>query len=215
MDVRTYMTDKVVTATGDVRILEALDLMKKHNVTRLPIVQGKHVVGLLTEKLIAKSTPSTATSLSMHEINYLLTKTTVQDIMEKHVITIHPDALLEEAAETMRQHQISVLPVVENDALVGIITHSDVLEAFVDLLGYYKKGTRLTIALDDRVGEFEKVLALLRQENVNINQIAVYHGGEKVQVVLHLASQNADKVSTVLKDAGYPVLSAIVKEGKE
>lgn len=214
MDVRTYMTSSVVSVTEDVRVLEVLDLMKAHHVRRIPVVKGTQVVGLMTEQLVAEHMPSQATSLSVHELNYLLTKTTVADIMQKNVVTISPDALLEEAAVVMREHRVSVLPVVENNVLVGIITDTDIFEAFIDVLGYYRPGMRIVIELSDEVGEFERVLTLLKTQHINVDQIAVYHENAKAQVVLQLASSQLEEVKNMLEQAGYPVLSAMLKSGK-
>lgn len=214
MDVRRYMTTKLVSVTGDVRVLEALDLMKKHGIKRLPVVKGNRIVGLVTDKLIAEHMPSQATSLSIHELNYLLTKTTIEDIMETKVITIQPDALLEEAAMMMREKRIGVLPVVENMQLVGLITSSDIFEAFIDVLGYYKPGVRLVIEIEDKAGVFEQVLSLFRQESINIEQIAVYHENAQAQVVIQLDSQDAEHIKALMENSGYKVLSAILKSGK-
>ncbi|MBF0779631.1 MULTISPECIES: CBS and ACT domain-containing protein [unclassified Granulicatella] len=214
MDVRRYMTTEIISVTGDVRVLEALDVMKAHSVKRLPVVKGSRIVGLVTDKLIAEHMPSQATSLSMHELNYLLTKTRIEDIMETKVVTIHPDALLEEAAVIMREKRIGVLPVVENNQLVGLITSSDIFDAFVDVLGYYKPGVRLVIEIEDRAGIFEQVLALFRQENINIEQIAVYHENNQAQVVIQLDSQDAEHIHTLVEHAGYKVLSSLLKNGK-
>lgn len=214
MDVRAYMTTSVVSVTGDVRVLEVLDMMKAHRVRRVPVVKGTKLIGLMTEQLVAEHMPSQATSLSVHELNYLLTKTTVSDMMQTNVVTISPDALLEEAAVVMRENRVSVLPVLENDSLVGIITETDIFEAFIDILGYYRPGIRLVIELSDEVGEFERVLTLLKEQHINIDQIAVYHENNKAQVVLQLASTKLDDVKTMLENAGYPVLSAMLKTGK-
>lgn len=214
MDVKTYMTQKVVTTSKDVRVLEALDLMKKYHIRNLPVVQGNCLVGIVTEKQIAENMPSRSTSLSVHEINYLLTKTTVADIMTKEVITIHPDALLEEAAVTMREKVVSVLPVVEEDKLVGIITSSDIFEAFINVLGYYHKGIRIAVEVEDHVGELEKLSRLLNGANISVDQLAIYHLENQVQVVAQLREENIDKVTNLLNNENYKILSIIVKEGR-
>lgn len=214
MDVRHYMTEKVITVTGDVRVLEALDMMKKHHIRRLPVIKGSRIVGLVTDKLVSDHMPSQTTSLSVHELNYLLTKTTVEEIMETKVVTIQPEALLEEAAVVMREKRIGVLPVVENNQLVGIITNSDIFDAFIDVLGYYRPGVRLVVELDDQAGVFENVLVLFKQADINIEQIAVYHENNRAQVVLQLDSQDVNGMKTLLEQAGYTVLSAILKAGK-
>ncbi|MFC2704100.1 MAG: CBS domain-containing protein, partial [Abiotrophia defectiva] len=102
MYVKNYMSTDLVTITPDTTVIKALDLMRQHDIHRLPVVVKGQLVGLLTESVIAKNSPSTATSLSVHELNYLLNKTTAADIMIRRVITTSPDALLEQAASEMR-----------------------------------------------------------------------------------------------------------------
>ena len=146
MDVNSYMSKELITIKANTKILDALDLMKKHNIHRLPVVEGDRMIGLVTEGIISRNTPSTMTSLDMREVTYLLNRTSASDIMEKNVITINKEALLEEAAVNMRKNAIGVLPVVEGDnKLIGIITEKDIMDAFVDVLGFFTPGVRLVI----------------------------------------------------------------------
>ena len=149
MYVKNRMTKNPITISPDSTISEVLDLMAQKNVHRLPVVEGDTLIGLLTEGVIQENSPSHASSLSIHEINYLLSKTMVKDIMIRKVITIGPDALLEEAALLMKKNEIGGLPVVVGNKLVGIITVNDILGAFVDLLGYYQPGSRVVIEVSN------------------------------------------------------------------
>ena len=87
MEVKDYMSTNVITVTPETTVMKALDLMKEHDIHRLPVVEDGKLVGLLTEELVAGHSPSMATSLSMHELNYLLNKTTASEIMQKQVLT--------------------------------------------------------------------------------------------------------------------------------
>ena len=98
MEVKDYMSTNVITVTPETTVMKALDLMKEHDIHRLPVVEDGKLVGLLTEELVAGHSPSMATSLSMHELNYLLNKTTASEIMQKQVLTVKAHTLLEEAA---------------------------------------------------------------------------------------------------------------------
>lgn len=215
MYVKNYMTAEVITISEETKILEALDLMKDHQIHRLPVTKDGQIKGLVTEGIIQENSPSTATSLSIHEMNYLLTKTAVGDIMLKNVITIAPDALLEEAADTMRKNQVSVLPVIGTDhKLVGIITEKDIFAAFLDLLGYYNQGTRVVVDIkDDHTGILEKLTHLFTEEQMNIDQIAVYRQVGLTQVVIQVASVEVAKIKQKLMDNGYTVSSCSLKEG--
>ena len=215
MYVKNYMTAEVITISEETKILEALDLMKDHQIHRLPVTKDGQIKGLVTEGIIQENSPSTATSLSIHEMNYLLTKTAVGDIMLKNVITIAPDALLEEAADTMRKNQVSVLPVIGTDhKLVGIITEKDIFAAFLDLLGYYNQGTRVVVDIkDDHTGILEKLTHLFTEEQMNIDQIAVYRQAGLTQAVIQVASVEVAKIKQKLMDNGYTVSSCSLKEG--
>lgn len=215
MLVKDYMTTEVITAAEDTKVLEALDLMKENDFHRLPIVKNGRMIGLITEEIISDNSPSTATSLSIHELNYLLTKTTVGDIMRSKVPTIGPEDLLEEAASRMRDLKVGVLPVVQNEnQLVGIITDKDIFRAFIDLLGYNNKGSRVVIDIpEDHPGILEDITNILAEANVSINQIAVYRKDSFTQVVIQMDSENTNDIQEILTTSGYTVSSAVYKEG--
>ena len=215
MLVKDYMTADVVSVNEETKVLEALDLMKEHDFHRLPVVRNERMVGLVTEEIISDNSPSTATSLSIHELNYLLTKTTVGDIMNKEVPTIGPNDLLEEAATRMRDSKVTVLPVIENeDQVVGIITDKDIFRAFIDLLGYNNKGSRIVIDIpEDHPGILEDITNILAEANVSINQIAVYRKESFTQIVIQMDSDKTTDIKEILTTSGYTVSSAIYKEG--
>lgn len=217
MDVKSYMTSHVVTVTEKTKVLEALDIMKENDFHRLPVVRDGRMVGLVTQEIIQENSPSTATSLSIHEMNYLLTKTTVGDIMQKKVVTIHADDLLEEAAARMRDQEVSVLPVVEEEnKIVGIITDKDIFSAFIDVMGYNNRGSRIVIDIpEDHPGILEDITNILAEAQVSINQIAVYRKNHFTQIIIQMDSPDLKAVKEILTTSGYTVSSAIFKEGKK
>ena len=139
MFVRNKMTTNPFTISPDATIPDAHEIMAKHKVRRLPVMKNGKLVGIVSKEDIIQASPSKATTFSMGEITYLLSKTKISQIMSKNIITISPDALLEEAAILMRDNEISFLPVVENGKLVGIITESNIFDAFIELLGFRKQ----------------------------------------------------------------------------
>ncbi len=216
MNVKNYMTSDVITVSEDTKVLEALDLMKEHNFHRLPVVRNGKMVGLITEEIIQENSPSTATSLSIHEMNYLLTKTTVGDIMHKEVVTIEAEDLLEEAAVLMLENEVGALPVVENgNNVIGIITDKDLFTAFIDVMGYNNKGSRIVIEIaEDHSGILEDITNILAEDQVSINQIAVYRQNDTTQVVIQMDSLNTEEIKEILTTEGYTVSSATFKAGK-
>lgn len=174
MFVRMWMTADVVTVPPETPILEAQEIMKRYGVRRLPVVnkRGK-LVGIVTKSDIQEASPSSATTLSIWELNYLLARTTVEQVMVKveDLITVSPDDPIERAALLMRKHKVGGLPVVDGGHLVGIITESDIFEVLLKLLGVHQKGTRLTLELEDRPGALAEALDVLREHDVNVRSI--------------------------------------------
>lgn len=212
MYVKNYMSTDLVTITPDTTVIKALDLMRQHDIHRLPVVVKGQLVGLLTESVIAKNSPSTATSLSVHELNYLLNKTTAADIMIRRVITTSPDALLEQAASEMRNMDVGVLVVMDHAQLVGIITDKDIFEAFIDINGYYTPGTRFVVeVVDDKAGILEDIGETTAKHNWSITQMNVYHLDDKANVVVHVDTQDSEEVARVFQEKGYKVSGVFVK----
>ena len=206
MYVKNKMTINPKTVTPDQTISEVLDLMHEFKIHRIPVVDKGKLVGLVTQGVVQENTPSHLTTLSIHEMNYLLSKTRVKDIMIKKVITIGPEALVEAAADTMEKKDIGCLPVVnESNELLGILTTSDILKAFVEMFGYYQEGTRVTVLIDDRVGEFADFTKLFADNNISISHFA-NHGNE---VVIRCNELNKKRVSDLLEKNGYTITSIL------
>lgn len=213
MSVRDFMTAKLITVTPQTKIFDAVDLMKKHDIHRLPVIDSERLVGLITEGTIQEALPSTATSLSVHEVNYLLNKTVVADVMIKVVKTIDPDAELEDAIYLMRQNKINVLPVLEAGELIGIITNNDIFDAFLKLTGYHQGGTRLQIKIiEDKKGVLAAVAKILADHGYSILTIIVDHKREGTVLEIQLTSKETEKIKRLLTDHGYEVLRAVVTQ---
>ncbi|VTS18566.1 CBS domain-containing protein [Streptococcus pseudoporcinus] len=171
MAVKDYMTKEVVTITPNTGVAQAADIMRDQDIRRLPVMEKGRLVGLVTAGTMAEATPSKATSLSIYEMNYLLNKTKIKDIMLKKVITITPDASLEDAIYLMLEHKIGVLPVLDDNHLCGIITDRDVFKAFLHVSGYGTEGMRVVLEADNVVGILAKVAEAISKVNLNIGRI--------------------------------------------
>lgn len=206
MYVKDHMTKNPVTVTKDVVLSKAVEIMAKGGFHRLPVVNaGGKLIGLVTAGLVTESSGSASTSLSIYELNYLLSRTTVEDIMIRDVKTIAPDVFLEEAAQKMIDNKISVLPVVdEEEKVIGVITEKDIFQAFVDLTGYNTAGTRFVVACEDKPGVFSKVAELFAQEDANLENLAVYHTERGVEVEIKATGEvSVERMTKVLTDAGF------------
>lgn len=206
MSVADFMTKKIVTVRPTTRINDAVDLMKANDIHRLPVLDNGKLVGLVTEGIIQGAMPSKATSLSVYEVNYLLNKTTVADIMEKNVRTITSNAVLEDAAYQMRQHKIGVLPVVDDDNLVGIITNNDILDAFLNIAGYGKQGTSVTVHVPkDEIGFIAKLVKVLAEHEYSILTLMVIQRDQEQVIEVHVDTNDVANVQQTLSAAGYKV----------
>jgi len=138
------MTDAVITARPDMPVLDARHSMVEHRIRHLVVTSdGGELLGIVTDRDIRLNLPSQATSLSDWEMNYLLTRPTVEKVMTTSVITVGPDRSARDAAELMLDHRIGALPVVDGGRLIGIVTETDLLRAFVksaDLGGSPRSG---------------------------------------------------------------------------
>lgn len=210
MYVKDNMVPSPITIKADNSVSEAIDIMSENKLHRLPVIDNNgKLIGLLTEGIIASNTPNNASTLSVFELNYLLNKLKVADIMIKDVITISKEALLEEAATILRKYDIGCLPVVdENNKLEGIITHNDIFTAFIDLLGYNHNGMRYVISIpEDRPGVLEDIGRILSDKGISISNMAVYNGTRGIEIVV--ISYGYEDVSEDLKAAGYNVTSVV------
>ena len=134
MTIRELMSGGLITVRRETPVLEARDLMVKERIRHLLVTQtGGALVGIVTDRDIRLNLPSKATSLSVWEINHLLTKLMVEQVMTQSVITVGPDRPARDAARLMLDHKIGALPVLDDGRLVGIITETDIVRAFVDM----------------------------------------------------------------------------------
>ncbi|CAM3493595.1 CBS domain protein [Streptococcus sanguinis SK1 = NCTC 7863] len=188
MAVKDFMTRKVVYISPDTTIAHAADMMREQKLHRLPVIENDQLVGLVTEGTIAEASPSKATSLSIYEMNYLLNKTKVGDVMIRDVVTISQFASLEDATYLMLKNKIGILPVVDNEQLYGVITDRDIFKAFLEVSGYGEEGVRLRFVTENKVGVLEQIIRLLVEENLNIsNTVNIPRKDGKVVIEVQLA----------------------------
>lgn len=205
MYVKDKMTTDVIKINLESSVTEAVQLMGENNFHRLPVVDGNgKLVGIISSSIIAKNTPNNSSSLSIYEINYLLNKIKVKDIMVKDVITISPNALLEEAASTMINNNFGCLVVSNGENVEGIITQKDIFEAFVEYLGYHQKGTRYTISIpEDKVGVLNDISRCFKENNISISHLVVDRSERGIEVVVIAVGDNSNTAEEILKKNGY------------
>ena len=151
------MSSPPIVIPPDMSVSEALTLFKKERIRRAPIVKNDKLVGIVSEKDLFNASPSPATTLSVWEMSYLLSKLTVAEVMTKNVITVTKDTPIEEAARIMADNKIGGLPVVEGSRVIGIITETNLFKMFLELMGAREKGIRVTALIKDQPGMLAKI----------------------------------------------------------
>ncbi|MDR2419213.1 MAG: CBS and ACT domain-containing protein [Treponema sp.] len=169
MIIHRVMTENPIFVSLDISVNEARSVMDKYKIGHLPVLDksGK-LVGIVTHKDLIKAGPSPATTLDIYEISYLLSKLKVDKVMEKHVITVDENEVVEEAARIMADKHIGCLPVMKGSLLIGIITDTDLFHVFINAFGARKNGIRIAVSIPDRPGELARISGAIAKRNGNI-----------------------------------------------
>jgi len=180
------MTHHPITVHPDMPITEALNLMREQKVRRFPVIHRttKKLMGIVTEKALLYASPSPATSLSMHEIHYLLAKLTVDKVMSTDLVTVTEDTPIEEAARIMVDRSVGALPVMRGDALVGIITETDLFKTFIELFAARQEGVRLTLLVPEKKGELLAITQAIAGLGGDIISLGTFQGEDTTNRLL-------------------------------
>jgi acetoin utilization protein AcuB len=178
MLVRERMSYPVVSVSPDMPINEALNLMKREHIRRTPVMKEGTLIGIVATEDLLNASPSPATSLSIWEMNYLLSKITIKDVMTKEVLTVSEDTPIEEAARIMADNKIGGLPVMKNDKVVGIITETDLFKVFLELMGARESGLRVTVHIRNEPGQLEKLTHALTSLGGNFMAFGQFLGDD-------------------------------------
>ncbi|HSB82120.1 MAG TPA: CBS domain-containing protein [Candidatus Methylomirabilis sp.] len=195
MLVHERMSKNPYTITADTPVDEALRRMREAHVRRFPVLDkaGK-LIGIVAEKDLLYASPSPATTLSIYEMHYLLSKLKVAEVMKRDIITVTEDTPVEDAARIMTDRKIGSLPVLRNGQLVGIITESDLFKLFQELLGARNKGVRLTMLIPEVKGTLAKITTAIAQKGGYIHALGTFLGEDPTNYLLTM------KVADVPKD---------------
>ncbi|MFH1086060.1 MAG: CBS domain-containing protein [Chloroflexota bacterium] len=209
MLVRARMSRHPITVRPETTLYDALRIMREEKVRRLPVLDDKGaLVGIVLERDLLYASPSPASSLSVYEMNYLISRIKIADLMTRDVITVQEDCLLEEAARIMVDNHISGLPVMRGDKLVGMITESDLFKIFLELLGARTCGLRVAAKVEEGRGVLAKLTQALAASGANIVSLGTFWGDDptnreiafKVQGIVRPAMEK------ILADIGADVL---------
>jgi acetoin utilization protein AcuB len=172
------MTKNPLAAHPDMAVSEVRSIMEKEQIKRMPVLdKNDNLVGIITRKDLLKAGPSQATTLDIYEISYLLSKLKVEKVMERNVITVDENEVVEEAARIMADKGIGALPVMKGSLLVGIITDTDLFRVFINAFGARSNAVRIVIIVPERQGELAAISQAFFEKGGNILSF-VYAAGD-------------------------------------
>jgi acetoin utilization protein AcuB len=199
------MTQNPVFVHPEMSVNEARSLMDKEKISHLPVLDKRDtLVGIVTRKDMLKAGPSPATTLDIYEISYLLSKLKVEKIMERHVITVDENEVVEEAARIMADKGIGCLPVMKGSLLVGIITDADLFRVFINAFGARHPGVRIALNISERPGQLAKVAGAIAEAGGNLVSFVSSEGDDLAhrRGTLRITGLSLGAVETILK--GFP-----------
>ncbi len=209
MRMRDVMTKNPITVGSETPIAEAKRIMRDNNIRRLPVVDKGKLVGIVTERMILEASPSPATSLSIYELHYLLSKMKVKDVMVKNPITVSPDTTFEETLLLGQEKRIGAFPVLDKGKLVGIATESDLVRFITSVWGAKEKASTIIIeGVSQRFGLFNEVVSVIDKHEVPILSIMTYTAPGRVDcdLIIRVRTKDVDPLMRDLKKAKFKVV---------
>jgi acetoin utilization protein AcuB len=200
------MSKPVISITPETPIAEALNMMKVEHVRRFPVVKDGKLVGFVSDKDILNASPSPVSTLSIWEMNYLLNKITVNEVMIKNVLTVTEDTPIEQAARMMADNKIGGLPVMRDGGVVGIITETDLFKLFLELTGARELGIRVTVLVKEKPGELAKLTKAVSESGGDFIAFGMFTGLDTTNKMVTF------KVTGISLDDLKKAISPVVKE---
>ncbi len=203
MLVQHWMTRNPIAVEADTPFLEARVIMRERKIGHLPVVERGKLIGVVTDRDLKEAAPSGATTLDVYELNYLLLKMKVRDLIKREPVTVKPTNSVEKAALLMYEQKVGCLPVVdEAGALVGIITGRDLLGVMVDILGYREKGTRIAFEVADTRDACQMLVHVLKDYCLDFRSLiscALHSRPGHRDFVIRVKGESADALVRELK----------------
>lgn len=206
MFVGERMSHPVISVSPETPIHDALAMFKKEHIRRAPVIKNGKLVGIVSEGDLHNASPSPITTLSVWEMNYLLSKVTVNQVMSKKVKTVDFTTPIEEAARIMADLKIGGMPVVRSGKVVGMITETDLFKIFLELMGARIKGIRVTAVVDDQAGQLAKITKSIADAGGNFISFGQFSGDDPSTKVLTF------KVAGLKKEEVKKALTKVVKK---
>ena len=195
------MKHPVISIPPDMPIVDALNLMKRERIRRTPVVKDGKMVGIVSDKDLLNASPSPATSLSVWEMNYLLSKILVKDVMTRKVLTVGEDTPIEEAARIMADNKIGGLPVVRGEHVLGIITETDLFKVFLELMGAREMGVRVSALIHEQRGQLARVTQAIANAGGNFIAFGQFSGEDPSNrmITFKVTGMDIDQVRSLVE----------------
>lgn len=202
MFVGDRMSRPVISVSPEMPINDALAMFKKEHIRRAPVIKDGKLAGIVSERDLLNASPSSATTLSIWEMNYLISKVKVKNVMTRKAITVNRDTPIEEAARIMADKKIGGMPVVDGERVVGMITETDLFKVFLELMGARDKGVRVTATLEDKPGELAKVTKAIANAGGNFVSFGFFDGDDASTKILTFKAEGIkpNDIKAALKD---------------
>ncbi|ABU57617.1 MULTISPECIES: CBS and ACT domain-containing protein [Roseiflexus] len=199
------MSAPVITVAPKTTVSDALMLFREKRIRRAPVIDHHRLVGIVAERDLLFASPSPITSLSVWELNYLLSKLTVDEVMTHEVITVAEDTPIEEAARIMADKRVGGLPVMRGHDVVGIITETDLFKILLELMSVREHGVRVTALLDDRPGMLARLSTAVFQANGNFISFGQFDKEDGARLITF-------KISGLTLDQVKATIAPVVKQ---
>jgi acetoin utilization protein AcuB len=202
MFVGERMSRPVISVLPEDPINEVLAMFRNEHIRRAPVMKEGKLLGIVSERDLLNASPSSATTLSVWELNYLISKVKIKDVMTKKVITVDADTPIEEAARIMADKKIGGLPVISAGKVVGMITETDLFKILLELMGARQKATRVTVTVPDRPGELAKITKAIAGNGGDFISFGIFSGPDTDSRVVTFKVQGIkkEKVKEALGD---------------
>lgn len=203
MFVGERMSRPVISVSPDDPINEVLAMFKKEHIRRAPVMKEGKLVGIVSERDLLNASPSSVTTLSIWEMNYLISKVKVKNVMTKKVICVDKDTPIEEAARIMADQKIGGMPVMDAGKVVGMITETDLFKIFLELMGARQRGIRVTATIPEVPGELAKVTKAISSHGGDFISFGMFAGPDANSRVItfKVLGMKKEKIKEVLEDA--------------
>ena len=207
MYVGLQMIKDVPTITPSTLVVEADRIMEENQVWLLLVLDQDRLMGYVRKEDVRSALPSSATTLSRHELNYVLGSLTVKELIKKDVPVVRPETEIEVAAEMMHHEGLSGLPVVDAEGkLVGYVNRTAMLSVLVEEMGLGLGGERVAIEVLDRTGVMADVTGIVTDMGGNIVSMSTFYRNEKRLMVFRITADNVEEVKNALEDQGYHII---------